>query len=702
MNNGNNNNDASLQLKESNTACYESENVVESTNASLIPTTPASAVVVEEESSNDSVALSGYFPCMEQPVRVVFRQGNRFLSSTVQGKVLLTGKNQQRKSYREEFVILPVQQHPSNNNCRPSLTRSNVVLIQSFRFRRFLAVVTTATNPEDTAYQSVSGRLATIDDNNNENNIGEDKLSVVEDERAHWLLQREVGTGKVIITSLYNSQTLVIADDNNEGVALSSLDTATTSCWNVDSVTGELCYLSSNRVDQRLRCDMVGIVSLTDNWKGWEVWRLMESFDGYIRISSWMHSQFLLCCREDGTITTGGFVKSVNDASCDTEWAIASNGNGVTIRSRKYDRLLSVASDGKLCTIPFIDRVTESQGENGETAASLWQLEAAHRQRYTLSTKTTEQKDVTVGPFPFVTPNLRQSDEFVVEQRAPGIVAFRVDNSSENNRNSNSSTNPMDSSSMDSGDSGNVNGNDGCQQDYLCPTTEGAIVVRQNPCDGTELWAMETAAAGGYIFRSETYGYCLAYEEGVETNGKLVCSFANKGTASVMTPTDGDDENDIDLNPNNEDSFEQDRDSQPQQPHRIIVWNINPCMPRAVSSSKIKTFAIGTGLAIGTTVAMPFAMAGVMGVLGAFGAEVGLLANIVAVGLTGAEAIASVGVIGATAAICFRETSDSLSSKREGDDDDDDNDGVDEPSKRNRAFSQRPFCNWKMWKTTDG
>ena len=53
---------------------------------------------------------------------------------------------------------------------------------------------------------------------------------------------------------------------------------------------------------------------------------------------------------------------------------------------------------------------------------------------------------------------------------------------------------------------------------------------------------------------------------------------------------------------------------------------------------------MGTSIAVGTTIAMPFALAGVGVVLGAVGAEGG----------TGAEALASVGAIGATAYIVFR------------------------------------------------
>ena len=77
-------------------------------------------------------------------------------------------------------------------------------------------------------------------------------------------------------------------------------------------------------------------------------------------------------------------------------------------------------------------------------------------------------------------------------------------------------------------------------------------------------------------------------------------------------------------------------------------------------------------------------MAGVAGLLGAVGAEVGVLASIVTVGLTREEAIASVGVVGATAAIIFRE-SDSLTMDSERD------------ASAENSFSKRPFCAWRSW-----
>lgn len=135
--------------------------------------------------------------------------------------------------------------------------------------------------------------------------------------------------------------------------------------------------------------------------------------------------------------------------------------------------------------------------------------------------------------------------------------------------------------------------------------------------------------------------------------------------------------------------------SKPERVGRLIgskskeqrsVWNLDPSMPRAISSEKIKTFALGTSIAVGTTIAMPFALAGVGFALGAVGAEVGVVANVIFAGLTGAEALASVGAIGATAYIVFRPAENSLTDKHEN-----------EKEKMETAWSKRPFSNWRNW-----
>mmetsp|Transcript_17755 Transcript_17755/g.37117 ORF Transcript_17755/g.37117 Transcript_17755/m.37117 type:complete len:277 (+) Transcript_17755:174-1004(+) len=126
----------------------------------------------------------------------------------------------------------------------------------------------------------------------------------------------------------------------------------------------------------------------------------------------------------------------------------------------------------------------------------------------------------------------------------------------------------------------------------------------------------------------------------------------------------------------------------PTKEHRA-VWKLEPCTPRAVSSEKLKTFAIGTSIAVGTTIAMPFALAGVAAVMGAVGAEAGIGFGIVAAGLTGAEALASVGAIGAISYVCFRPARNSLT------DDHQAAGGGNEETET--PWSKRPFSNWRNW-----
>ncbi len=81
---------------------------------------------------------------------------------------------------------------------------------------------------------------------------------------------------------------------------------------------------------------------------------------------------------------------------------------------------------------------------------------------------------------------------------------------------------------------------------------------------------------------------------------------------------------------------------------------------------------------------MPFLMAGMLAVVPA---EATLAASVMAAGLTGAEAIASVGAIGVTAAIVFREDNDTIGIESEHQDDDEDG----------KNYTKRPLCAWSSW-----
>ena len=209
------------------------------------------------------------------------------------------------------------------------------------------------------------------------------------------------------------------------------------------------------------------------------------------------------------------------------------------------------------------------------------------------------------------------------------------------------------------------------KKQYIACLPNGDIELSETTEDENSEWELEKPQyqSGGSVFRSKKHGFYLSFERAEDEKEEI------EEKSRVMRSPFGGKRDKVTKLIGAELMEEQ------------TVWTLEPCMPRAVSSEKIKTFALGTGIAVGTTIAMPFALAGVGALLGAVGAEVGLVANAIAVGLTGAEALASVGAIGATAYIVFRPEENSLT--------DDHKD--DEEEQAERAWSKRPFANWRNW-----
>ena len=586
-----------------------------------------------------------------------------------------------------------------------------------------------------------------------------------EEDRKWCFIKGAHGSNGVMMKSLVTGENLIV--DQKGNVVFCNDDTEK-GLWNIECVTGELCFLSNANpgLEQRLRCDMAGLLGLTDAWKGWEVFRFMEASHGYVKISSWMHSQWLLCSYGDGRVSTCSHADSFHDdedtskskskeTSC-SKWAIEKSpkGDGVIIRSKAHGRLLSI-HNGTLRT--YLDTPSENQDKdkatnenvtdivatmseeegnqlvaagtpkqkmeessnnqkwwnksnsnvsnNSEGSGSggdwwknmqnsfrgvgtsnetenedakqkivvpqadtlVWQVEAAHLQTYYFSTAPKNPKDdpiQSIGPFPQVTPNLRKTDKIQLMRQDNGSTRLYLVE----------------------------------QKRYIACSVSGTIslvgnsnvyIANDNVC--TE-WVMDKSELGGNVFRSKNYEFYLSYKDVIPVEEQ------QKGGRDKL-----------------DDKFQSfrstDKKEEPKQhghfgnlfgggkPEKTAelvgtetigtrgVWRLEPCMPRAVSSEKIKTFALGTGIAVGTTIAMPFALAGVGALLGAVGAEVGIVANMVAVGLTGAEALASVGAIGATAYIVFRPEDNSLTDDHQNDDEE----------KAERAWSKRPFSNWRNW-----
>jgi len=76
--------------------------------------------------------------------------------------------------------------------------------------------------------------------------------------------------------------------------------------WTIEFRTGELVFISSPISDKRIRCDIPGNVSISSQWKGWEVWRFIETGDedGSVFIVSFCHDRKYLCSDDKGRVFT--------------------------------------------------------------------------------------------------------------------------------------------------------------------------------------------------------------------------------------------------------------------------------------------------------------------------------------------------------------------------------------------------------------
>lgn len=573
------------------------------------------------------------FPVVEQPPRCILSSisdKNVRLTSNKKGLVNLTSN----RGDKEQFLLIPAVKNCSEGD---ATKKKDVYYLKSYKFHRYL---TSNAETGEVSTVKISAELNNNDENNDDQEEEEEEKkkdwvaaakakaeSALADntptkaqlgDSEQWLLMRSPHGGHFLVSAKneLNIASCSRITNDGEGRRVSTKtvglkgENSVEESWDVEFVSGELCFMSSysatissskEETAKQIRCDLMGKLSLTSDRRGWEVWRFVEMGGGKVRIVSWMHSQFCIACNHDGKVSTVGIGKA--EEGCD-EWTVekAPEGyEGVVIKSVACARRMLCRSDndgGGLSTM-----------QEFEGNCVVWQLDAAHSQVYTLASLYRKR---SIGPFPYVTDNMKQSDQLVLQM---------ID------------------------DEGTVRLYHKSNGMYLSSNEEGEVECRalseNNDTElSTELWKMKQSIDGGYTFSSKTHGGLLSYSND-QVNPKLC-------TATAMT----------------DDKRE--------------VWSINPLLPRAISSGKIKTFAIGTSVAVGTTVAMPFLMAGMLAVVPA---EATLAASVMAAGLTGAEAIASVGAIGVTAAIVFRE----------------DNDTIGIESEHEEILTKRPLCAWRSW-----
>eukprot|EP00533_Pseudo-nitzschia_delicatissima_P005037 CAMPEP_0116112744 /NCGR_PEP_ID=MMETSP0327-20121206/19143_1 /TAXON_ID=44447 /ORGANISM="Pseudo-nitzschia delicatissima, Strain B596" /LENGTH=759 /DNA_ID=CAMNT_0003606065 /DNA_START=52 /DNA_END=2331 /DNA_ORIENTATION=- len=751
--------------------------VVEDSNSNCCSSNNSNSNDAMQEPSPKKTAAVR-FPCMEQPPRYALRSAKTgiYLGGTKRGR--LVGRS--KRTENDEWTIALVGRENSvtkkDETSSSQGTNSSTVTIHNHKHGNILSMVLTdksdlgrmaacvsPSGKEETKVvkENDLGLTPSEEEENNETeqlagdeDEDEDEIvmpSNLDKEDMQWCVIRcseeDHPNGGVVIVSIKTGDCLSVSDSGQ--IILSPYEPF--HVWEMECVTGELCFLSNPSLDARVRCDMAGMLTLSPNWKGWEVVRITEAeaphsstgggnyTKGYVRISSWMHSQWFLCSDAKGIVSACSVADALlcPDEAQDTvyrcsKWAIEkyptdenSKHEGLIIRSVTHGRLLSI-QDGLLKTYDSLDATrtatmesstatnvaTSSVNSNGdigdmvkhhteemkkrtsqwwkqsltnvqktisdqaiqrrnskmlasgqvpvgqltgsvpEEETIVWQLESAHLQTYYfISSSDTDgnpSAPKSIGAFPTVTENLRKSDkiQLVKNDDFPDILKLFLPD----------------------------------ENYFITCTSKGNILATNQMEDEGLEWILEERETGS-VFQSKAHGLYLSFQ--TEESKTPPAAAFQQGENKAQ-----------DAKPKKKNPFENIKlpHQRPKPPISELcatesptLWNLEPCTPRAISSKRLKTFAIGTSIAVGTTIAMPFAIAGVAAAMGALGAEAGIGFGIVAAAATGAEALASVGAIGATAYFCFRPEQNSLGDDLE-----------DEP-KASNPWSKRPFSNWRKW-----
>jgi hypothetical protein len=185
--------------------------------------------------------------------------------------------------------------------------------------------------------------------------------------------------------------------------------------WNIELLSGELCFISSPTLDKRLSCRWAGKLSLTSNWKGWEIWRFIEAGDGHVRICNWTHTNKFLCSDNNGNIWTSD--NHIGDWELwDVERAPNNVGyEGVVIKSVCHGRFL-VSSDEDGSTIRTSERFNKS---------AVWQTDAGNQNEFYLTSTLCDKRIGSSKDSVYSTKNRKSWEIWVLKKEHNGFISLR-------------------------------------------------------------------------------------------------------------------------------------------------------------------------------------------------------------------------------------------------------------------------------------
>jgi len=228
------------------------------------------------------------------------------------------------------------------------------------------------------------------------------------DEYEQWYLHKHARSGYYTISSIENARYL--ACQKNGDISTIEDHREEDSSWKIELLTGELCFISLAEEDKRLTCGPKGKIEMTDNCKGWEVWRFIEAGEGDVRISSWTHNRVL--CDD----ATGNVISTENMRGDWEKWKIerAPDGfEGVVIKSRSHGRYLQ--SDG--------EQIITSKLFDG--SSTTWHLTAAHSQHYFISSITHDKRIGCNKDKIYTTINRKNGETWELQKLGNGLVVLQ-------------------------------------------------------------------------------------------------------------------------------------------------------------------------------------------------------------------------------------------------------------------------------------
>jgi len=624
------------------------------------------------------------------------------------------------KNEREDWILIPSEKSSTTTNNNNNKNDDKVVTILNRTHQVFLV-------------SDSKGRVYTVPKGKEEGDWQK------------WRIIQGGEKGYYLISSLVHSMYLVcnkngiiscvderkyLYDEMSNAITNNTKEESSSNkgLWMMEYQSGELCFLSSSKYDLRLSCNPFGNLSMSNNWRGWEVFRLVQcnnnnTDSNEIMITSWTHHTRVLCSNADGEVYTADKKKlesswkhkmnnklncwkielpPVNDCCNDNDDDGDNDHEGVVIKSVVHNRYLKW--DGKkLQTVPSFNN-KNNKNSSIDGGIFTWQLESAHNQTYFVSIGSGLDRQLSCSKSDdtknkiSLTKNRKEREEWRLD-----LVGGDNDD--------NSATVLYSK----------------VHEKYLGSNPEGEVYLTSNIGDW-ELWKLKQALSPK---NTNTDGSSLIVS--VVHNRSLSCSASNNEDNNNNSNDNKDDNNNKIIC-----TVAMDDDNATTTTKLPTSWYLQPRMPPTLSGGQMAAYTISVTLTLASIIATPFVVKGVVGALGFGSASIAASSSITSKTIISEESTTSdtdvvaaeggkvvpflqsigayglslvrtatsvgtgavIGVGGGFSSAAIIETHTRTTTARKALTQQEAKEGQEQPRKRSvmeRNKINRPFCAWREW-----